>query len=419
MKDIFDSPTRSLSDSIRETADLLNEYGPDYDHWCIAYSGGKDSTALVTVVLFLLIADLVRPPKKLTILRADTRMELPPLDAAAEDLMARLRFDCYEARTVLPPLDDRFFVYMFGRGVPPPSNTFRWCTDKLKISPMANVVRDLGRIAKSNGKTLMLTGVRIGESARRDESIAAACSRDGAECGQGRLHLNLAGSKENDINRFFVPGTDASPCDTLAPILHWRVCHVWDWLNSEGEAPDHPFADFTERVADAYGFRGEKRYEEAARTGCVGCNLASRDLALDRLIERAEWAYLAPLKRLRPLYAELKKPRNRLRKPGGERRKNGELCANQNRMGPLTFDARRFGLAEVLDIEAEVNRGAALSGKPIYSLINQEERNRIIELIDAKTWPDGWDGTEPRADEPFTEWRADGSIQRTLFDECQ
>jgi DNA sulfur modification protein DndC len=415
-RDLFDSPTRSLADALQETADLLAEYGPRYDHWAVAYSGGKDSTALLTAVLYLIDVGIVAPPKTLTVLRADTRMELPPLDAAAEDLMARLRLDGYDARTVLPPLDDRFFVYMLGRGVPPPSNTFRWCTDKLKISPMANIVRDLGAIAGTRDKTLMLTGVRIGESARRDESIAAACSRDGAECGQGRIHLSLAGSKENDINRYFVPGTDGSPCDTLAPVLHWRVCHVWDWLNGEGEAPDHAYLPFTERVADAYGFRGEKRYEEAARTGCVGCNLASRDVALDRLIERPKYTYLSPLKRLRELYAELKKPCNRLRKPGGERRKDGDLCANQNRMGPLTFDARRKALAEVLSIQADVNAGCLLPGAA-YSLINQEEHARILELIALGQWPHGWDGTEPRADQPFTEWRQDGTIQPGLFDE--
>jgi DNA sulfur modification protein DndC len=197
---------------------------------------------------------------------------------------------------------------------------------------------------------------------------------------------------------------------------------VWGWLNAEhAECPDHGFEEFTRRVADAYGFgpdsRGDhaRKYEEAARTGCVGCNLASRDLALERLTAAPRWAYLAPLMRLRPLYAELKLPENRLRKPGGERRKDGELCANQNRMGPLTFDARRRGLAAVEQIEAEVNTGAEVAGEPPYSLVNAEERGRILALIDAGTWPDGWSGTEPRADEPFEEWRADGTIQQKLF----
>jgi DNA sulfur modification protein DndC len=410
---LWDESRQTLGEAIDETAALLNEYGPRYDEWAIAYSGGKDSTVPATLVPHLVATGAVRPPRALTILRADTRMELPPLDAAAELLLARLRAEGYDARTVLPPLDDRFFVYMFGRGVPPPSNTFRWCTDKLKISPMADVVRGLGR----DRKTLMLTGVRIGESARRDQTIAAACSRDGAECGQGRLHLAMAGSRDSDINKYFIPGTDSSPCDTLAPILHWRVCHVWNWLlGDNAESVEHPYLELTEQVAEAYGDGGgSKLIESAARTGCVGCNLASRDVALDRLCRRPEWAYLAPLKRLRPLYAALKEPARRLRKPGGEMRKDGELCANQNRMGPLTFEARLWGLREVLSIQHEVCRGAALAGKPAYSLINDVEQARIHDLVAAGTWPDGWSGTEPVANEEYEDWRADGSVLRSMF----
>lgn len=409
---LWENARQTLPDALEETARLLVEYGPRYRHWCIAYSGGKDSSACLTGVANLIETRRIVRPERLSVLYADTRMELPPLHAAATAMLARMRSDGFDARSVLPEMDDRFFVYMFGRGVPPPSNTFRWCTDQLKIEPM---VRALGAINPGE-RVLMLTGVRIGESARRDQTIAAACSRDGAECGQGRIHLSMAGAKDNDINRYFIPGGDADPCDTLAPILHWRVCHVWDWLLCEREAPDHSFLDLTEMVAEAYGDGGgSKLIESAARTGCVGCNLASRDVALDRLCSRPDWAYLAPLKRLRPMYATLKLPRNRLRKPGGESRKDGELCANQNRMGPLTFDARLWGLEFVKAIQSEVCDGAARAGKPPYNLIDDEEEARIRELIAARTWPDGWRGDEPRGDEPFDEWHADGSIQRSLF----
>lgn len=416
---LWEASRQSLCDALAETADLLNEYGPRYDRWAVAYSGGKDSSATLAAVLHLIDTGEVRPPGTLTVLYADTRMELPPLHAGALLMLKRLRAAGYDARSVLPPLDDRFFVYMFGRGVPPPSNTFRWCTDKLKISPMAHVVRGLNDGALSNGRTLMLTGVRIGESARRDQTIAASCSRDGAECGQGRFALALAGDKTDDINRYFISGTEASPCDTLAPLLHWRVCHVWDFLLGEhAECPEHAYLDLTRRVAEAYGDGGgSKLIESAARTGCVGCNLASRDVALERLTVRPQWAHLAPLKRLRELYAELKLPKNRLRKPGGERRKDGLLCANQNRMGPLTFEARLTGLERVKAIQAEVTTGAERVGQPGYCLIDATEEARVRELVALGTWPDGWSGTEPRADEAFEEWRADGTIQRTLFDE--
>lgn len=409
---LWENARQTLPDALGETAEQLREYGPRYDHWCIAYSGGKDSSACLTAVAHLIETGQVPRPKRLSVLYADTRMELPPLHTGATAMLARMRTTWFDARTVLPEMDDRFFVYMFGRGVPPPSNTFRWCTDQLKIEPMAKVIAEID----PGTRVLMLTGVRIGESAKRDQSIAAACSRDGAECGQGRLHLSLAGDKGNDINQYFIPGTPSDPCDTLAPILHWRVCHVWDWLLGQNESPEHHFLDLTEMVAEAYGDGGgSKRIESAARTGCVGCNLASRDVALERLTRRPEWAYLEPLKRLRPMYATLKLPRNRLRKPGGETRKDGTLSANQNRMGPLTFPARKWGLAFVKTIQDQVCEGAAEAGKPPYNLIDAEEESRILELIEAQKWPDGWSGREPRADEPFDEWSADGTIQKPLF----
>jgi DNA sulfur modification protein DndC len=137
----------------------------------------------------------------------------------------------------------------------------------------------------------------------------------------------------------------------------------------ETYAPELGFP--TKVIADAYG--GDEAEEINARTGCVGCNLASRDTALESVIKSPSWSYLAPLLDLRPLYAELKKPHNRLRKDGTERRKDGQLVANPQRMGPLTMEARRMGLARVLDIQNRVNATALAAGRPEISLINPEE----------------------------------------------
>ena len=70
-------------------------------------------------------------PKSLTVLQSDTRLELSPLWATAQQIMSEARQRGHDARVVLPAIDDRFFVYMLGRGVPPPSNTSRWCTASL------------------------------------------------------------------------------------------------------------------------------------------------------------------------------------------------------------------------------------------------------------------------------------------------
>lgn len=387
---LFESDRMGFDQALDVTAASLLTYAVDYPHWALAYSGGKDSSALVTVVIHLIETGRVPRPKSLTVLNSDTRMELPPLQAAAMTMIEEVKRRGFDAQVVQPPIDDRYFVYMLGRGVPPPSNRFRWCTPQLKVEPMLDALKHIR--ASTGEKLLMLTGVRVGESAARDQRIALSCGKDGAECGQG----------------WFQETTPEAIADTLAPILHWRVCFVWDWLFFF--APDHGFP--TRIVAEAYG--DDKAQEVNARTGCIGCPLASRDLALDTILTNPKWKYLSPLKELKPFYRETKKMFYRLRKDGTETRADGSLVKNPNRMGPLTFDARRIGLAKILDIQSRIN--AAAGSMPHVVLINPEEHARILQLIEAKTWPDGWDGTEPLASVPFDEVMRDGSIQPVFHD---
>lgn len=383
----------------------LLHYGSLYKHWAIAFSGGKDSSATVTLVAHLIEAGKIPKPESLTILYADTRQELPPLHTAALNILEALKVrlqplfkkGCFETRVVLPELDHRFFVYILGRGVPPPSNTFRWCTSKLKVMSME---RELEALRQERGeKFLMLTGVRIGESAARDQRIAVSCTKDGGECGQG----------------WFQQSTSNAIADTLAPVVHWRVCHVWDWLLHADLELGFP----TFEIAQVYGqdvSDGEEPLN--ARTGCIGCPLVQRDAALDRLIAQPEWVYLAPLQRLRPLYWEIRKPKYRLRK-NGEVRKSATKYIGRNRLGPLHLEARRWMLDQVLGIQTEVNDAARVLGKPELSLINAEEWARIEELIAANTYPDRWEGTEHRGDDWLPEILPDGSVQNLLFDDSE
>ena len=84
---LFQSERAQMTDSIRRTVEMLNEYGPRYRRWRIAWSGGKDSTAVVTLIIWLIASGRVKAPVDgLEILYADTRMELPPLWLAAQDI---------------------------------------------------------------------------------------------------------------------------------------------------------------------------------------------------------------------------------------------------------------------------------------------------------------------------------------------
>ena len=48
-----------MEQSIALTAELLREYRQRYSHWSIAYSGGKDSSALVTTTINLIESGVV------------------------------------------------------------------------------------------------------------------------------------------------------------------------------------------------------------------------------------------------------------------------------------------------------------------------------------------------------------------------
>lgn len=390
---LFDGARLQMDASIDMTLASLQAYGPQHRHWAVAWSGGKDSTALVTFLAWALDAGKIPRPERLTVLYADTRMELLPLWLSAEAIRGELEERGIEVRTVMAPMEKRFLPYILGRGVPPPNNnTLRWCTRQIKIDPMA---AELRKIDAGLGKILMLTGVRVGESAARDQRIALSCQGNGAECGQGWYQQTLP----------------TALCDTLAPLLHWRVCHVWAWLKHWAPSPE--FGDWTtDLLAEAYG--GDEAEESQTRTGCVGCPLATQDTALDALLRRPSWSYLAPLKELRAIYREMRSPLVRLRKAGLELRKDGTAAANPQRMGPLSIDARRSFLARILGLQARVNDAADAQGRPRVDILSAEEVTFIEGCLAAGLYPDKWSGEEPMATELMDAVYADGSGQPLL-----
>ena len=382
-----------LDEAIELTVASLLSYWDRHGHYAVAWSGGKDSTATLTLIIHLIDAGRLPQPDVLHVFYADTRQELPPIQMAAELVMARLRErNWIQLHVVRAPLDQRFLVYILGRGVPPPNNnTLRWCTRQIKVDPMSAA---LGiAIEQMAGSALMITGVREGESAVRDGRISMSCSKDGAECGQGWYQQVLPEAKG-------IKGRIA----TLAPILHWRVCHVWDWIARAAYLPEYgewPIAI----MGDAYG--GDDAADIAARTGCIACPLTEKDTALEIVIQMPRWAHLAPLLELKPIYRWMRLPAQRLRKRGVERLKDGSIAKNPQRMGPLTLEARATALVQILDIQRRAG----------VDLINEEEEARIRELIAAETFPDRWDGDEPRADAWLDAVYADGSTQPILFRE--
>jgi DNA sulfur modification protein DndC len=387
----FQEQRLTLEGAIDLTVASIWEYGQHYKHWCISFSGGKDSSTVLSLVLWLLETGRLPRPESLTVTYADTRMELPMLHAAAKEQLAVAAQHGARIIVAEPPLEDRFFVRMLGKGYPPPHNGFRWCVGLLKLNPMFTALEEIRQI--TGERFLTLTGMRVGESAARDQRIALSCSKDDGECSQG----------------WFQKMTPASVADVLAPIIHWRVCHVGDWLMFD--APSYGFP--TLPVIEAYGADAGDSEPLAARTGCIRCPVAGHDTTLDRVIKTPSWAYLAPFTRLYEVYGQLSSSRARLRKQG-ERNKNGRLSKRPMRQGPLAMEERLWGLEQVKAIQDEVNSAAKAQGRPEVWLITEEEEARILELIAANTWPEKWDGTEIRADVLVDNIIAEGIVQPLL-----
>lgn len=399
MENLFGIEKISVGDCQELTIQSLKAYAYSHRHWVIAWSGGKDSTATMTLIIYLILSGQIDRPESLTVMYADTRLELPPLAISAKSMLsqlAALNLSWLRTQVVTSDIDHRFMVYMLGRGVPPPNNkTLRWCTNQIKVVPMQEAIAR--EFETRNEKVLTITGVRMGESAIRDGRLSMACSKNGAECGQG-WYMNTL---DNKITA------------TIAPIIHWRVCNVWDWL--QYYAPQSKYGGWdTTMLAQAYG--GDYANEVNARTGCLGCPLANNDTALDAVIKLFpnEWGYLEPIKKLRPIYREMRKYQYRLRKHG-EINNDGSLSKNPYRVGPLTMDARKRFTDKILQVQAEVNDLAKQQGKEPIDILNSEELERIHWHWENNIWPQRWTGNEPIATDSFDQVFSDGCTLKSLF----
>lgn len=358
-----------------ESVDLslasLRAHAETYPAWMVSFSGGKDSSATLAFVLWAIQTGQVKAPERLIVLYADTGMELPPLYLTAMNVLKDVRAMGYEAQHVLPPLDRRFFVYMLGRGVPPPTRNRRWCTERLKAEPIGAAQKAIYK--QYGGRVLNLTGVRLGESAIRDGRIRLSCSKNDGECGQGWFQRSK---------------------NSLAPLMHWRVCHIWRLLFNDM----NPIKS-TRDIADVYLYDEMIGGDLSIRTGCVECHIVDTDYAFKGLLRKEKWQHLRPLTGLRALYDDLLSPKYRLRKVGA-----AAWIKKYGALGPLTMDARFYALNKVRAMQTEAG----------YTLISQEEEWRIRELIAMKTYPRGWNGEEPVGTEVFEPVFADGSTQLLL-----
>ena len=153
-------------------------YKSDERPWVIGYSGGKDSTAVVELVYKMLLSlPNDQRKKNVYIVSSDTLIE-NPLIKIYLNKMNKLLGEAAEkdelpiiSTMVTPSANNSFWANVIGRGFPTPrmNGSFRWCTDKLKIKPSADYIREV--IKKEAEEVVVLLGVRKAESIARKRRI--------------------------------------------------------------------------------------------------------------------------------------------------------------------------------------------------------------------------------------------------------
>jgi len=338
----------SFKNLVREVQNLYLE---DQRPWVVGYSGGKDSTAVLQIV-FTAILNLSpnQRHKMIYAISSDTLVETPLVIALTKKNILELNRAAKKykvplyASQVTPKRDSTFWVNLLGRGYSAPTQTFRWCTERMKINPVSEFIRE--KVSKF-GEVIVVLGSRSQES----------------------------NSRAQVINRHRIQGTNLARHTSLPnafvymPIVNWSSDEVWEYLMS---APN-PWGGDNYELLELY--RGSNSGEcpvvidtstpscGQSRFGCWTCTVVSKDHAMESLVEHsAPW--MRPLLEFRNMLAETTKPekkstyRNHRRRTGkvslARTRNSNESSGRVERRhvpGPYLMKYRREWLEKLLQIE--------------------------------------------------------------------
>lgn len=328
---------------MRALARITSAYLRDAEPWIVGYSGGKDSTAVVKLV-FQSLLRLRRARKPVTIIYCDTGVEIPLASALAHRALSDLQVEAAEfsvpisIKILSPPLKERFWVKVIGRGYPPPTDKFRWCTDRLRIDPVTHFLE-----SEAVRSATVVLGVRDSESATRTLTLSENRTED-------PFWRTQKGERER---RLFMPILDFSIVDV------WRANLMLDlprslyaeevadlYANASGECPT---------IRDVKGAPCGK-----ARFGCWTCTVSKNGTTLRNLVASGH-SNLEPLLEFR-LWLDLHRNNPRFRRA---KRRNGKPGP-----GPMTLPWRKLALKKLL--EAQTRSGLPLIGKDELESIEKE-----------------------------------------------
>lgn len=308
--------------------------------WVIGYSGGKDSSVLVQLVLEVLL-DLPKSDRKrrvVWVVSNDTTVESPLVLAYMKKSLAKIdkavtALDLGVRTQITQPLDNqKFMVLLIGKGYMPPTRNFRWCTTHLKIQPTERLMKGL---VKESGAVILMLGVRRAESVNRARSIAKY---------EGDKRIAKHGGIKG--------------CWVFRPIKDLVIDDIWQvLLRDQGPIWEKDFSELLDLYSDAAGVECAVMIEDEApacgstspRFGCWTCTVASKDEATQGLVKAGyqRFEHLSNFRNWLKVIREDKTLRTKRRRNGKfEWKENGKL-----RWGPLSIDARRMILERLLETQ--------------------------------------------------------------------
>ena len=329
--------------------------------WIVGFSGGKDSTVLLTLVWIALerIKATLPYPKQLKrqvyVVCNDTMVENPIISSYTDDVLVKIEEAARDkglpiiVKKTVPKLEESYWTNVLGKGYPVPNNAFRWCTDKLKIKPTSNFLLEQ---IDEKGEAIVLLGTRYEESASRERSM-----RKHEVKGRRLSHHN------STANTY-----------VYAPIKELALEEIWYIINTVpspwGFDNSILFQIYSDASADDYECPTVVTTKEhtscgQSRFGCWTCTVVTKDKSMSALIDNGlHW--MRPLLEFRDSLVENRNlSENRM-----ATRRNGQPAVTEDghNQGNYAPGYRARMLRELLQIQKEVQKE-----RPHLNLITNQE----------------------------------------------